>query len=264
MPGATVAANLQRTSPGTIYLDGAARLAGTNPAAANDITIEARYGDTEMTPLGTYNSRLDMYNDVYLLGSMPQDGLTVNVPTNVVISMTQPTTFDIQPIAQGGTTYAVSPARTDAVIAWIEGAQPGFYWNFILPNPPVAVWDSVWHGSYPPERYPNPLGEIPYGVDVLHEDAPVGITYYTYFQEQVSPGVYRICAAPLSVWRNCAVLSRRSEPGRDSTMTCDWTLRNCAAVSTSTSRVRTMSICLQNMMDDSLFYLPKNITLSTD
>ena len=75
MPGASVAANLQRTSRGTIYLDGTARLTGTNPAAANNITIAARYGETEMVPMGAYNSRLDMFNDVYLLGSMPQDSL---------------------------------------------------------------------------------------------------------------------------------------------------------------------------------------------
>lgn len=33
-----------------------------------------------MTPLGDFNSLLNMFNDVYILGAMPQDSLTVNVP----------------------------------------------------------------------------------------------------------------------------------------------------------------------------------------
>ena len=39
-----------------------------------------------MTPLGTYDSVLRDHNNLYILGSKPQDALTVNIPTQVKIA----------------------------------------------------------------------------------------------------------------------------------------------------------------------------------
>ncbi len=173
LPGATVAANLQRTGAGTIYLDGQSRLAGTNPTAANDITVEARYGQTELVPVGDHNSLLDMLNDVYLLGSMPQDSLVVNVPTNVRITPAAPNALDL---TSNPTTWAeVDAARTDALIAWKEGP-----WGSFTPFGPSAPFGTVgdasaWWSSASP--WPNPY-VLPYGVDVPYEDAPLSVGYF--------------------------------------------------------------------------------------
>src|SRR5262249_44839797 len=95
VPGGTVDAHLQYTGVVKLYLDGQARLVGTNPTASNSISIKARYGQTTMTPLSQYNSLIDMYTDVYILGSMPQDSLGVTVPTNVVIAAGQSSQFNL-------------------------------------------------------------------------------------------------------------------------------------------------------------------------
>ena len=181
MPGATVAANLQRTSPGTITLNGTARLVGTNPTAANSITIEARYGQTELVPIGEQISLLDMFNDVYLLGAMPQDSLVVNVPTNVRIT---PSKAEL--INQDGGYPVVDSARTDALIAWKEWAWNSAHQPF-GPFPPfgtvgdASTWWSTVYSS------PNPFVEFPYGIDVPYEDAPLSVGWAT----QVYSGTVR-------------------------------------------------------------------------
>ena len=86
IPGGTVDANLHYSGLGKLYFDGQSRLSGTNATASNTITIEARYGQIDMTPLSQYNTFIDMYTDVYILGSMTQDSLYVDQPTNVVMT----------------------------------------------------------------------------------------------------------------------------------------------------------------------------------
>ena len=75
----------QRTSAGTLYFDGTARLAGTNPSAANSYTIEARYGQTELTPLwmDTFGCDVDPTYTVPGGGKNPLAGLhpLLNVAT---------------------------------------------------------------------------------------------------------------------------------------------------------------------------------------
>jgi hypothetical protein len=86
LPGGAVNANLGTTGPGTLYIDGQARLAGTNPTAPNDITAEVRAGVISLTPTGTYDSVLQDFNTFYVLGSMPQDSLDVTAPTTFVVA----------------------------------------------------------------------------------------------------------------------------------------------------------------------------------
>lgn len=115
MPGATVNTNLRVGPDARFYFDGQARLAGTNPTAPNDITILARAGSTTMTPLGQYNSLLDMYNDVYVLGALPQDNLDVTQPTEFKMASTLTGTnqirFDYSLSGQSGFTVTSPTAR---------------------------------------------------------------------------------------------------------------------------------------------------------
>ncbi|MGH7134740.1 MAG: hypothetical protein ACREHD_03310, partial [Pirellulales bacterium] len=86
LPGGTVNADLTTTGPGTLYIDGQARLAGTNLTAPNDITVEVRPGAISLTPTGTYDSVLQDFNTFYVLGSMPHDSLDVTAPTTFVVA----------------------------------------------------------------------------------------------------------------------------------------------------------------------------------
>ncbi len=88
MPGGTVQADLTETGPGTISIDGSARLAGTNAAAENNIVVGSRGANITLDPSGANNSVLQAFNTLYVLGSMPQDNLTLNVPTQTNVTNT--------------------------------------------------------------------------------------------------------------------------------------------------------------------------------
>ncbi len=88
MPGGTVQADLTETGPGTISIDGSARLAGTNAAAADNIVVASRGANITLDPSGANNSVLQAFNTLYVLGSMPQDNLTLNVPTQTNVTNT--------------------------------------------------------------------------------------------------------------------------------------------------------------------------------
>ncbi len=176
MPGATVDANLQAGPDATFYLDGQARLAGTNPTSPNNITIAARYGSTTMTPLEEFNSLLDMFNDVYILGAMPQDSLTVNVPTNVVISpsIQHIHYLAINPIA--GWELTVPEGR---VISWLSGNRGSGVFPF--ENIDAASWDQYFAPGAGNGDAPNPFTELPYGLVMPHDDGPIEVIFFDYF-----------------------------------------------------------------------------------
>ena len=83
LPGGTVDADLTKTSPGTITIDGQARLAGTNPNAPNSISARVGAGVITLSPTGTFNSVLQVGNTVNILGAKPQDTLNVTAPTTI-------------------------------------------------------------------------------------------------------------------------------------------------------------------------------------
>ena len=177
MPGATVNANVQLTSPGTIYLDGQARLAGTNPTASDTITIADRYGQTQLTPLTQYNSLLHSFNDIYLLGSMPQDALTVNVPTNVLITAGVVTQYNLTGNSDAYATVT-APLVGSTLVSWLEGPRPddnnsGAF--FVVDNVDRDQWASysaraLGVAPRPIRSWINPMGlicHIPMGRSTL-------------------------------------------------------------------------------------------------
>ena len=175
MTGASVAANLQRTSAGKIYFDGQARLTGTDATASNMITIDSRYGNTTLTPLGQYNSLLDMFNDVYVLGAMSQDSLTVNVPTNVRMTAAIANEFNL---TYNPNSYAVVVgASPNSLISWLEGPRPGF---FVFMNVDAASWSTYYGPGTGHGDPPNPFAEQPYGIDIPHVDGFIEVQYWYY------------------------------------------------------------------------------------
>ena len=87
----TVNADFRGGLPGTFYFDGKARLAGTNPTSPNTISASVLAGNITMTPVDTYDSLLEAYNKIYVLGAMPQDSLNVNAPTTLKVAPTAAT-----------------------------------------------------------------------------------------------------------------------------------------------------------------------------
>ena len=88
LPGGTVDADLTTTSQGIITIDGQARLSGTNPNAPNTISARVKAGAITLDPTGTFDSVLQDWNTVNILGAKPQDGLTVMAPTSTAIAPT--------------------------------------------------------------------------------------------------------------------------------------------------------------------------------
>jgi hypothetical protein len=88
MPGGSVQADLTHTGPGTIFVEGGARLAGTNPAATNNIIVNSRGGNITLDPTGTGNSVMHAFNTINVVASLPQDNLTLNVPTQTSVANT--------------------------------------------------------------------------------------------------------------------------------------------------------------------------------
>jgi N-acetylneuraminic acid mutarotase len=86
LPGGSVAADLTHTGPGTIYLDGSTRLTGTNAVSANQIALKDRAGIVTMQADGDNHSVVQMFNTLYLLGSMPQDSLALMQPTDFKVT----------------------------------------------------------------------------------------------------------------------------------------------------------------------------------
>lgn len=89
LPGASVSADLRKTGAGRILLDGRERLDGTNPTEPNELSVQVRAGDISLAPVDTYDSVLQVFNTLFVLGSMPQDSLGVTAPTDVKLVPTQ-------------------------------------------------------------------------------------------------------------------------------------------------------------------------------
>jgi hypothetical protein len=81
LPGGSVHAILTQTGRGTISIDGQARASGTNPSAANNITVDTRAGTDTLDPTGPNNSVLHVFDTLFVKGALQQDNLTLNVPT---------------------------------------------------------------------------------------------------------------------------------------------------------------------------------------
>src|SRR5262249_30498208 len=58
---------------------------GVNPDAPNDISVEVPIGSISLDPIGEHDSLLSSSNPFYVLGSMPQDDLTVGVATSTTV-----------------------------------------------------------------------------------------------------------------------------------------------------------------------------------
>jgi uncharacterized repeat protein (TIGR03803 family) len=136
LPGGSVAADLRHTGPATLYLDGSVRLAGTNSAAADQFTVQARSGNVTMQPDGPNNSVFSLFNTVYLLGSMPQDSLGLTQTTNFKVAPTvaQPAApsygFELDDVAGFGTFVA------GYATAYLQGdPPPGWVYNLHSPAP---------------------------------------------------------------------------------------------------------------------------------
>ncbi len=179
--GATIQANLQQGPPAQFYFDGQARLGptGIHPTEPNDITIATRYGTATMTPLAQYNSLLDMFNDVYILGAMPQDSLDVNMPTHVRMTSSIGEDLKLELNPEGG---AVFNGDASSLVSWLadipQAGQTGSQQVFVNIRP--VDWDAFFapgagHGSAP-----NPFITQPYGVDIAHQDASASVTLYRY------------------------------------------------------------------------------------
>jgi hypothetical protein len=173
MPGANVTADL-RGLPATFYFDGQARLTGTNPTSPNNIDIASTYGATTLTPLGQYNSLLDMWNDVYVLGAMPQDSLSVTVPTNVVLTPTITNDFQLH---LNPDVWWELPTDPRYLMSWFSGARPEF---FMFENVDAESWDTVFAPGAGNGTPPNPFGDdaLPYGIDLPHIDSSITATFY--------------------------------------------------------------------------------------
>lgn len=91
LAGGMVNADLTHTSPGTISLDGSVRLLGTSAAAQLDVIAHARAGAVTHQPTGPVASVLHLFNSVNLIGSRPQDSLTVYDSTNSFAISSYPT-----------------------------------------------------------------------------------------------------------------------------------------------------------------------------
>jgi len=90
LPGGSVDADLTHTGPGSISLDGSARLLGTHVAAPLNTTIHARAVAGTIMPAGPITGILHAFNSVSMVGSMPQDTLHVYDSTNNVVVANDP------------------------------------------------------------------------------------------------------------------------------------------------------------------------------
>ena len=79
--GATVNADLTATPNNIITFDGSDRFAGENPAASNtyDVTTEGIKTGIDMEPVGPNYTRTMIGNTLNVIGSMPQDVLTIHI-----------------------------------------------------------------------------------------------------------------------------------------------------------------------------------------
>lgn len=179
--GATIQANLQQGPPAQFYFDGQGRLgpAGINPTEPNDITIATRYGTATMTPLAQYNSLLDMFNDVYILGAMPQDSLDVNMPTHVRMTSSVGEDLELELNPDAG---AVFNGDASSLVSWLadlpEDGQSGA--QQVFQNIRPADWDAYFSPGAGHGSAPNPFITQPYGIDIAHQDAAASVTYYRY------------------------------------------------------------------------------------
>lgn len=138
LPGGSVHANLTQTGPATITVDGGARTTGTNPTAINDLTVDSRGGNVTMDPAGNGISVLHSFDTLYIASSLPQDNLTLNVPTQT--NLTNSLTADasqlegawhvnvVNPLAQVlspfGLTTIVLSAVNPLLAVFIVGTDP--------------------------------------------------------------------------------------------------------------------------------------------
>jgi hypothetical protein len=133
LPGGSLYADVTHTGPGTISLDGTARLMGTNVAAPNNVIVHARQGAVTMQPTGANNSVLKMYNTLDLLGSRPQDNLDAyDSNNNIAISSNSiPASYAQFATATGDPTTATAGQPFDfTVIAQdVSGATLTNYTN---------------------------------------------------------------------------------------------------------------------------------------
>ena len=112
LPGGTVNADLSSTGPGTINVDSTARERGINPTAMDKITVANGAGNVKLQAVSGDTSVLNMYNTLILQNacSMPQDSLTLTVPTTFKLSPTGGANTqheDYFPITENGLVYSV-------------------------------------------------------------------------------------------------------------------------------------------------------------
>jgi hypothetical protein len=136
LAGGTVAADLTRTGPGSFYVDGKSRLTGNHGTAANTISATVRSGSASLDALNTYDSVLQAFNTVNVLGSMPQDSFSV----------VQQTALKVAPRSQG---------RSQTDMSMWDDVGPFSYYSAVNPPPDYFVvlstpyFQTVGHGEPP-------------------------------------------------------------------------------------------------------------------
>ncbi len=117
LPGGTVNANLTATGPGSIEVDGSVRQTGINARAANNITVSNGVGNVTMQAIGPDTSELDMFNTVVVQGSLPQDSLTLNVPSVFHLAPTQAAFY--------GPSFYTAPTLPPGYLAFVDNLGHG-------------------------------------------------------------------------------------------------------------------------------------------
>jgi hypothetical protein len=90
LSGASVIGNFKEVPDMTFRFDGTERLQGANPNASNIYNLTSRAGSVAIDAIGDNHTRASMYHTVFVRGSLPQDQLTIQLPTGASLSSSIP------------------------------------------------------------------------------------------------------------------------------------------------------------------------------
>jgi hypothetical protein len=81
LSGASVLGTFTEVPEMTFRFDGTERLQGANPNASNIYNLRSRTASIAIDAIGDNHTRVSMFHTVFVRGSLPQDQLTIQVPT---------------------------------------------------------------------------------------------------------------------------------------------------------------------------------------
>ena len=159
------------------------RLAGFQSTSGNAVTIQDRYGQTQLNPIGQYNSVLQSFNNFYLLGSIPQDSLNVTVPTNVV--MTSSVASQLSLTNSATSYYTLTPPIgsaivDDSLISWESGPQNGAFGFSVFANVDEDNWATHFAPGNGNGTPPDPFIQQPYGIVLPSTEVNLTVSYRHY------------------------------------------------------------------------------------